>query len=224
MLGEHWDNSGASITSRDTLVLPVHRLFFYVYYTISLRSSNSLYVTLFDSTPFQNVYCISLEKNDAFLATVINWSADRDLSFHSRYVLWVRNHGNDLISLFPLFLWLNSSPNDVYSCNVMQRQTAVTAHFSSKPLLLFAFAGQYRSQTAVCLTPEYLIRQNRLALYTSKHETLIQCRFNMGQRRRRWSNIETTLDQSLVFAGIQTIVGNGVITARCQHEINAGWH
>ena len=61
----------------------------------------------------------------------------------------------------------------------MQRQTAVIAYFSSKQLLLFAFAGQYRSHTAVCLTPEYLIRHNRLALETNKRETLIQCRFNV---------------------------------------------
>ena len=34
--------------------------------------------------------------------------------------------------------------------------------------------------------------------FPSQHGTLTKCCFNVGQRRRRWSNIKTTLGQFLV--------------------------
>ena len=34
--------------------------------------------------------------------------------------------------------------------------------------------------------------------FPSKHGTLTECWFNVGQRRRRWSNNKTTLDQFFV--------------------------
>ena len=53
------------------------------------------------------------------------------------------------------------------------------------------------------------ILERKLDWHPSKHETLTQCCFNVGptsetagRRRRRRANIQTTLDHSIVFAGI----------------------
>ena len=37
-----------------------------------------------------------------------------------------------------------------------------------------------------------------LKSFLSQHDTLTKCWFNVGQRRRRWSNIKTALGQFLV--------------------------
>ena len=46
----------------------------------------------------------------------------------------------------------------------------------------------------------------------SRRTTLNRCRFNVGQRRRRWPNIKPALVQLLAFAGLQCPVEWSVIT------------
>ena len=55
----------------------------------------------------------------------------------------------------------------------------------------------------------------------SKHEALSHCWFNVGHRRRRWSNIEPTLAECLVFAGntcpqIQNIIEAATAFSLCK--------
>ena len=113
-------------------------------------------------------------------------------------------------------------PSSIGILTAVQRQTAVTAYFSSQQLLFFAFelhdslsAIEYwhtdhraktnssncllfkSAVTAVCLLP---------APYNDLHPTNTARWANvglmLGQRRRRWRNIKPTLAQRAVLPGM----------------------
>ena len=78
----------------------------------------------------------------------------------------------------------------------IQNQKAVTAHLESEQLLSFGSARQ-KGISSLCV---YNITHN---------PTNTRCWSNVvlmfGQRRRRWPNIKTTLDQHVVFVGNNTL-------------------
>ena len=57
---------------------------------------------------------------------------------------------------------------------------------------MYSSLGQ---QVLLCIRPQ---RSDTAQL----HKAFNQCCFNVGQRRRRWHNIETVLGECLLFAGL----------------------
>ena len=72
----------------------------------------------------------------------------------------------------------------------MQRQTAVTADFSSKQLLLFVFAGRFCDVVNRLFIAMFTILIRNNSRDPSKHETLNHC---WARVLRRWPNIEPTM-------------------------------
>ena len=105
---------------------------------------------------------------------------------------------------------------------VLRNQRAITAHFSSNRLLLFAFVcGEWDNKclgshysTVQCqkpVTTHLNIKQSLASSFAEKYICLPNIRLpNVGsmlaRRRRRRANIELTLVKHLVFAGIYKYV------------------
>ena len=123
----------------------------------------------------------------------------------------------------------------------MQRQTAVTAFLKSEQLLLFAFSGyfmcrQSSRQTTRCVKGScHRGARSLLTLSASKlHYYHVSCPANtghspnavsmLGQRRRRWTNIETALGECPCLMWYARRVDILVVQSLCIQAMNRGLH
>ena len=66
-----------------------------------------------------------------------------------------------------------------------------------------------------CLRSGHQVHTHHVVTYPNKHEMLTSVGLMLGQRRRPWPNIKSTLDQRLVFAGIRVLFFRN---QRCFHS------
>ena len=72
--------------------------------------------------------------------------------------------------------------------STVQMQTAVTAYFSSKQLLPFAFAGHTCSRQARCFVNTRFVEFYMYRNHSAKSRRSPCAGLMLGQRRRRWLN------------------------------------
>ena len=84
-------------------------------------------------------------------------------------------------------------PNHIHSIYLRDIYEEIIHHFSHVGFLLRHKRLSYRGGLET-VDLQHIDREN----FPSQHSTLNNCWFNVGQHRRRWPNIKTTLGQFLI--------------------------